>query len=144
MKLNLPKQLIISSVIAIVISIAGAAGLIILLSQSQVSQLGVLSENISLLEKSLTETKNQLGGDVQRLTNQLAQTQLALGEVKKQQAVKPKTQEEILAAVVAKVTPSVVSIVISKDVAQLEVTYENPFSNDPTLKDSGVRVPVYL
>ena len=36
-----------------------------------------------------------------------------------------------------------VSIVISRDVPQLEVTYQNPFGNDPFFQDFGIRVPVY-
>lgn len=54
-----------------------------------------------------------------------------------------KSRDEQLTDAVAKVTPSVVSIVISKDVPQLEVVYTNPFGNDPFFKDFNVRVPTY-
>ena len=54
-----------------------------------------------------------------------------------------KTQDELLTAAVAKVAPAVVSIVISKDVPKLEVSYENPFGNDPFFKGFNFRVPVY-
>lgn len=44
---------------------------------------------------------------------------------------------------VAKVASSVVSIVISKNVPQYDVTYVNPFGNDPMFQGFNLQVPVY-
>lgn len=78
-------------------------------------------------------------------------TSTAISEVAHQQAIQkaiqpapqPLSQDQLLTQAVAKVTPAVVSIVISKDVPQLDVTYENPFSNDPLFQNLGIQVPVY-
>lgn len=48
----------------------------------------------------------------------------------------------MLTAAVAKITPAVVSIVVTKDVPKLEIVYENPFGNDPFFKDFDIKVPV--
>jgi serine protease Do len=64
-------------------------------------------------------------------------------EVEKRQAVRAASQDDLLTQSVAKNAPAVVSIVISKDVPQLEVVYENPFGNDPFFKDFGFRIPRY-
>jgi len=45
---------------------------------------------------------------------------------------------------VAEITPSVVSIVITKDVPKLEIVYVNPFGNDPFFDDIDMRVPRYI
>jgi serine protease Do len=47
-------------------------------------------------------------------------------------------QGNSLTTAVKKITPSVVSIVVSKDVPNLEIGYETPFPDDP-----GFRIPVY-
>lgn len=88
-------------------------------------QLANLREELELIEK-----------DQQK-------TDAALKELQNRQVVKEKSQDELLTAAVAKVAPQVVSIVVSKDVPLLEVTYENPFGNDPFFKDFGIRIPVY-
>ncbi len=53
------------------------------------------------------------------------------------------TQDQPLPTAVAKVAPSVVSIVVSKNVPKVEVRYENPFANDPTYQGINIQVPVY-
>lgn len=64
-------------------------------------------------------------------------------EVVKREIVQQASQDELLTNAVSKVAPAVVSIVITKDVPQLEVVYINPFGNDPFFKDSGIRIPQY-
>ena len=64
-------------------------------------------------------------------------------EVAAREAIREKSQDQKLTEAVAKTAPAVVSIVISKDVPQLEVTYQNPFGNDPFFQDFGFQVPVY-
>ena len=69
------------------------------------------------------------------------QAQLAL--VSKQQATAGMSAQEVVTTAVAKTTPSVVSIVISEDVPQYKVVYQNPFGDDPFFKDMNIQVPVY-
>ncbi len=64
-------------------------------------------------------------------------------EVVQREVIREKSQDQQLTEAVAKTAPAVVSIVISKDVPQLEVTYQNPFGNDPFYQDFGIQVPVY-
>lgn len=51
--------------------------------------------------------------------------------------------QETLTDTVATAAPSVVSIVVSKDVPLLEVEYINPFGDAPFFRDADIRVPVY-
>ncbi|PIQ68021.1 MAG: hypothetical protein COV91_06450 [Candidatus Taylorbacteria bacterium CG11_big_fil_rev_8_21_14_0_20_46_11] len=80
---------------------------------------------------------------VQTLAGANTQVALSVKELQNRKDAISKSQDELLTEAVAKVAPAVVSIVVSKDVPNLEVTYENPFGNDPFFKDFGVRVPVY-
>lgn len=64
-------------------------------------------------------------------------------EVKMREVIRQKSQDELLTAAVEKNTSAVVSIVLSKDVPQYEVVYQNPFGNDPFFKDVQFRVPTY-
>ncbi|MEK7662161.1 MAG: trypsin-like peptidase domain-containing protein [Patescibacteria group bacterium] len=68
---------------------------------------------------------------------------ISLKEMVNREQVIKKSQDELLTAAVAKATPAVVSIVVSKDVPKLEVVYVNPFGEDPYFKDFGFQVPVY-
>lgn len=77
------------------------------------------------------------------LTAQWQKTAADLKELQNRQIVRQKSQDELLTSAVARVAPKVVSIVVSRDVPLLEVSYENPFGNDPFFKDFGVRIPVY-
>jgi len=101
---------------------------------------------IAILESEVTDLKNKVGnvgGQLQNVSSQQQKAGLALNELQNRQVVKQKSQEELLTAAVAKVAPDVVSIVISKDVPLLEVTYQNPFGDDPFFKDFNIQVPVY-
>lgn len=80
---------------------------------------------------------------VQTLAGASSQVALSVKELQNRKNVIAKSQDELLTDAVARVTPAVVSIVVSKDVPNLEVSYENPFGNDPFFKDFNVRVPVY-
>lgn len=57
--------------------------------------------------------------------------------------MKQKSQDELLISAVARVTSGVVSIVVSKDVPLLEVSYQNPFGDDLYFKNFKFQVPVY-
>ena len=91
------------------------------------------------LQKQIADLETKL----EAVTNEQQKTATALQELQNRQVVKQKSQDELLTAAVAKVSPVVVSVVISKDVPKLEVVYQNPFGNDPFFKDFNIRIPVY-
>jgi serine protease Do len=64
-------------------------------------------------------------------------------ELNNRQAVSSQSDQQQLTSAVARVTPSVVSIIISQDVPQYQVVYVNPFGDDPFFQDSGIQVPEY-
>ena len=64
-------------------------------------------------------------------------------ETIRREIIREKSQEELLTAAVAKISPAVVSIVVTKDVPKLEIVYVNPFGDDPFFKDFNIRVPQY-
>ncbi|RJQ35015.1 hypothetical protein C4568_01680 [Candidatus Parcubacteria bacterium] len=66
-----------------------------------------------------------------------------LQEIANRGGVIARSQEDLLTSTVEKASPAVVSIVISRDVALLEVKYVNPFGDDPYFRDIGYRVPVF-
>jgi len=101
-------------------------------AQSSDSKIALLQKQIGLLQEQLNKT-----------TGENTAVALSLQEIKNRQAVREKSQDELVTVAVSKVAPGVVSIVISKDVPQLEVTYVNPFGDDPFFKDFSIQVPVY-
>ncbi len=85
---------------------------------------------------TLQETVTTLSGENVRVA-------LSVQELQNRKEIREKSQDELLTEAVAKVVPSVVSIVISKDVPNLAVEYVNPFGDDPFFKNFNFRVPVY-
>jgi serine protease Do len=90
-----------------------------------------------------------LQGEIQNVRTRLEQ-QAASSSAARQQPSAParptvaaSSQGNSLTAAIAKVAPQVVSVVISEDVPQLEVTYVNPFGNDPSFREFGIMVPKY-
>ncbi len=107
-----------------------------LLAQGETSkQLEELKTKLDLAEKERQELSRKI------------QSQPKQGkETKKNTIEKPQTsREDQIPAAVAKISPAVVSIVVSKDVPKLEVVYVDPFGDDPFFKDfsSGIRIPRY-
>lgn len=92
-----------------------------------------LEQRVLTLEKNISDLKKQIADLTESLKQARAEKVVGSG----------KTQDQLLTAAVAKVSPSVVSVVISKNVPQLEVVYKNPFGDDPFFKDFNVRVPTY-
>jgi S1-C subfamily serine protease len=100
------------------------------------------------------EQVNQLSGAVAALQNSVSQlastttsvastTEADIATLAAQKSTPQKSQNELLQEAVAKVSPAVVSIVESQEVPLLQVTYENPFGNDPFFQGFGMQVPVY-
>jgi serine protease Do len=90
-------------------------------------------------------SKQQQGDTVaiSALQKQVATLQTQLALVSKQQTTAGTSAQTIVTTAVAKATPAVVSVVISKDVPQYKVVYKNPFGDDPFFKDVNIQVPVY-
>lgn len=111
-----------------------------------VSFRGQLSEQREKFEGEVAGLQTQvseLHAKIEGVTSDQEKTALSLKEVQNREVVKQKSQDELLTAAVAKVSPAVVSVVVAKDVPKLEVVYKNPFGDDPFFKDFDVRVPVY-
>nr|AQQ74986.1 hypothetical protein [uncultured bacterium] len=71
------------------------------------------------------------------------ENKLQLQEIANRGGVIARSQEDLLTSAVEKASSAVVSIVISRDVALLEVQYVNPFGDDPYFRNVGYRVPVF-
>src|SRR3989338_6127065 len=96
-------------------------------------------DKIALIQKQIA-TINEA---VTKISGENSKVAISLKEIQNRQDVREKSQSELLTEAGAKVAPAVVSVVISKDVPQLEVVYQNPFGNDPFFKDFNIQVPVY-
>lgn len=96
-------------------------------------------EKIAALERQIAA----LGEQVEKLTGESFNAAISIRELQNRKDVREKSQDELLTGAVAKITPAVVSIVVSKDVPKLAVEYVNPFGDDPFFKDFNFRVPVY-
>jgi serine protease Do len=90
--------------------------------------------------------QKQISGLQSQLTRQGKQSAVALSaqEASNSQAVVQKSQQELVTEAVAKAAPAVVSIIISQDVPQYQVVYENPFGDDPFFQNIGIQVPEYV
>ncbi len=95
-------------------------------------------EKISLLQKQISALDEQIA----EITGENKRVAISLKEIENRQNIREKSQEELVTSAVAKVAPAVVSIVAVKDVPKVEVTYQNPFGNDPFFKNFNVQVPV--
>lgn len=96
-------------------------------------------QQINALVRESRNSKKQLNG----LIEDYAKLQNKTSELVRQEISAVKSQDQLLTEAVAKVTPSVVSIVIAKDVPKLEIAYTNPFGNNPFFKDFGIQIPTY-
>ena len=94
---------------------------------------------IALLQKQISGLQK----DLLTVTDKSNSAALSAQEVASRQTIIQKSQDQLLTEAVAKNTPAVVSVVISKDVPQLQVVYVNPFGDDPFFKNVGIEVPTY-
>lgn len=95
-----------------------------------------LAQSVASLQSSVAAIENTASSTA-------ASTAENIAELARREQVVQKSQNQALQDAVAKVTPAVVSIVESKEVPKLQVTYENPFGSDPLFQGFGVQVPVY-
>lgn len=99
-------------------------------------QVKKLEHSVLVLQYSLTELASVASSTA-------AAAAANLSEITRREQVAQKSETQLLQDAVAKVTPAVVSIVESRVVPKLQVTYENPFGNDPFFRGFGIQVPVY-
>ncbi|MFZ1075290.1 MAG: trypsin-like peptidase domain-containing protein [Minisyncoccia bacterium] len=121
----------IFSIAALIAALAVAGGL--MYENQQVQR---LSNSVALLQSSISELSNAV---IQTASS----TAVNAAELARRDQVVQKSETPSLEDAVSKVTPAVVSIVESQVVPQLQVTYENPFGNDPMFQGFGIQVPVY-
>lgn len=95
-----------------------------------------LSQSVAAVQSAVVEITNSVNLSA-------VSTAANLAELARRGQVAQKSQSQLLQDAVAKVTPAVVSIVESQVVPLLQVTYENPFGNDPFFQGFGMQVPVY-
>ena len=123
-------------------------------NDSMQKELNTIKEKNSELEKkdqAFAEyllTQGATSKQLEELKTKLELAEKNATELSKKIQNQPKqriSREDQVPAAVAKISPSVVSIVVSKDVPKLEVVYVDPFGDDPFFKDfsSGIRVPRY-
>lgn len=99
----------------------------------------LLAQSVSDLKRSFAALDVEVGS----IRTTASTTSTSVAELERRQQVVVKSQDEQLQDAVARVTPAVVSIVESKEVPLLQVTYQNPFGNDLFFQGFELQVPVY-
>ncbi len=133
------------AVLAALVLLSDAGGLYLFESMSSAGETSSAqmtadsNAKIAALQKQISGLESQLS----TVGKQSAAAALSAQEVANRQAVASKSQSQLVTDAVAKVLPAVVSVIISKDVPQYQVTYQNPFGDDPFFQGFGVQVPVY-
>ena len=129
----------IAKIINAVLFIALMTGLVFVFSQQARKMQGNLNE----ANQKLAVSEQKILALEKRIEEVANDKSVVIEETVRREVIREKSQEELLTAAVARVAPTVVSIVVTKDVPKLVVSYENPFGNDPFFKDVGIRVPVW-
>jgi serine protease Do len=132
------KKITFFVLFVLAVAIADVAAYAVL-KQQNLKQQKDFSSKITILQKQISAVES----DLVKVASSSGASLLPLQEIANRQQVIQKSQDQLLTAAVAKNAPSVVSIVISKDVPQYEVTYVNPFGDDPFFQDFGAQMPVY-
>ena len=137
------RKLIPYIIVAVLFAGAGAGAALWARKQDQ-KQFSAAQTDYNAKIEALQKQISGLRSSLDAFTGQSNSSALSLQEVKNRQQVEDRSQSQLATAAVAKVVPSVVSIIISQDVPQYKIAYENPFGNDPFFQNSGVQIPVYV
>ena len=145
------KKLYASLVLVLVVFVAIIGGIVFAAQKyvnakvSRAVAAATQSENakIAKLQNAQANTVAQIEKDFTSASASQASSTLSTAEIASRSAIIVNAQQDSLTQAVAKVAPAVVSVVISKDVPQYQVTYENPFGDDPFFQNVGIQVPVY-
>ncbi len=132
-------RVILISVVAVLAIAAVISGVYVF------KEINNLNSKVSLLTHELDNFQSTIlsSSSSEASTINKIQTQTAEALKQNSQSVASDSSQNLLTTAVAKVSPEVVSIVESEDVPQLQVTYENPFGNDPNYQNFGIQIPVY-
>jgi len=117
-------------------------GLIIVLAAAAAWE-GYRLQQLSLSVNDLKKTLSSLNTQIATVSTVASSTSTSVAELGRREQVVAKSQDQLLQDAVARVSPAVVSIVESREVPLLQVSYENPFGNDPFFQGFGLQVPVY-
>ena len=94
----------------------------------------------------ITTLEQQMSVLTQNLSNVNSEGQKIAASLKeianRPPTVIQKSEQDLVTTAVAKVTPSVLSVIAVKDIPQYEVVYQNPFGDDPMFKNFNIQVPV--
>jgi S1-C subfamily serine protease len=143
-----------AAVLAVFFGLLGLSSIIgvVILKGELASAEGQLATAIKSLEETKKNSSEQimilksqiatLDGRISTVSGESRQTALSLSEVERRASVKQKSEEELVTAAVSKIAPSVVSIIATKDVPKVEVTYQDPFGNDPFFQGMDLKIPV--
>jgi serine protease Do len=131
---------IIPFLIIVLLVAASDAGAIFWYQKQSLKQRQTEAVSMTALQKQISRLQSQLSA----MDKQNAAAALSAQEVANRQVVQQKSQQDMVTAAVAKATPAVVSIIISKDVPQYQVVYQNPFGDDPFFQNIGIQVPEYV
>jgi len=108
----------------------------------QAVRIETLSRSVNALDGSFSRLEAQMALVANTASSTAASTTERLSALVHSESV-TRRSSQTLQSTVAKVTPAVVSIVESREVPKLQVTYVNPFGNDPQFQGFGLQVPVY-
>lgn len=133
------KRIFYSIFIAVLLVALNSAVMAVLYLGSAQKQEKAFDAKIGVLQKQVSGLQDKL----EALSGEKVAVAPNQAEVAQREVIREKSQDQMLTEAVAKTAPAVVSIVISKDVPQLEVSYQNPFGNDPFFQDFGFQIPVY-
>lgn len=122
------KKLILGIIIILLLAL-GALGYAQVSTSRRISQLANTLAASQAEMSVLQDYYNEMGGKTP--------------ESLRREVIREKSEGERLTDAVAHVSPSVVSIVVSRNVPELEVAYINPFGNDPNFENFDFRIPVY-
>lgn len=132
------KLLLLALLGFIVLASADGAGFYLFKKHNQ-NQTKNFDQKVGILQKQISGLQDKL----QSVTGESASVAPPQKEIVNREVIHEQSQDAMLTSAVSKTAPAVVSIVISKDVPLLQVSYENPFGNDPFYKDFNIQVPVY-
>ena len=130
-----PQPITLALVVIGLVFVAGLAWLF--------DRVSTLSTEVSSLRATVTQSDLALAQLVQTASSTAASTAQNIAELARREQVAQGSSNQQLQDAVKAVTPAVVSIVESKEVPKLQVTYVNPFGNDPFFQGFGAQVPVY-
>lgn len=98
------------------------------------------NNKIAALQKQISGLQEQITD----INKQNAAAALSAKEIANRQIVKQKSEQQLVTDTVSKIVPSVVSVVITKDIPQYQIQYRNPFGDDPFFQNFGIRIPIYV